>query len=361
MGNTCVRVDLRSLDCVVGGGGPCGRVDLFDQNRDDLDSGTMRIHVGREGLAQRSGDVLAPLAKNLFEGARIEITQDQAAGGFLDEGFGVRDRIHGLHGGIIGEAHTIQYADLGADTLKALAAGAAARDEIVRLARMRAFPQPVQRGGRNGFRVNAVVLVRCSLVDADRHRVNGSVFDRPQAAERPRHEQVQTRAQHGDRRAEALIDAPLPEIDELQSCQRPAQQRRCEDRRRDRGPQEFQRPAPRKVQSEMSAQQRARRPRPTRNDGGENAVRCGPCRRWRRWRQKHARECAHGQFERHEPRNADQHPFRPAQPDQACASAELDRTGSNQKQRRKQQQPPQCGCFRKLRRREGIHDALGHQ
>ena len=64
--------------------------------------------------------------------------------------------------------------------------------------------------------------------------------------------------EHGHRRAEALVDAALPEIDELQARQDPAQQRGAENRRQDGGAQELQGPAARKIQPEMSAQQVAR-------------------------------------------------------------------------------------------------------
>ena len=185
----------------------------------------------------------------------------------------------------VGEAHTIQYADLGAHTLKALPAGPAAGNQVVCLARVRALPQTVQRSRRRRLRLDALLdLLRRGRVDTDGHRVDGSVFDGAQAPERPGQQQVQAGAQHGDRRAEAFVDATLPEIDQLQPRQNPAQQRRPQHGRQNGRAQKPESPTARKVQSEVSLQQRAGRARTACDDGSKQAL--GDCRSVRRRRRR---------------------------------------------------------------------------
>ncbi len=272
-------------------------MNLLDEHGDDLDAGMVLVHVGSERVAQRPGHILAASTEHRIELARIEVAQYQPTRGLPDEGFGVRNRIDGLHGSGVGEAHTIQYADLGAHTLKALLAGPAAGNQVVCLARMRALPQTVQRSRRRGLRPHALLhLLRRGGIDADGHRVDGSVLDRAQAPERPGQQQVQPGTEHRDRRAEAFVDAALPEVDQLQARQNPAQQRRPQHGRQNGRAQKLESPAARKVQSEVSLQQRAGRARTACNDGGKQAF--GDRRRVRRRRRgkKHPRQRAYGQL-----------------------------------------------------------------
>ena len=99
LGNARVRVDLRSLHRVVSAGGTRRRMNLLDEHGHDLDPGMVLVHVGSERVAQRSGHVLAAGTEHRIQLARIEVAQYQPTRGLPDEGFGVRNRIDGLHGG----------------------------------------------------------------------------------------------------------------------------------------------------------------------------------------------------------------------------------------------------------------------
>ena len=116
------------------------------------------------------------------------------------------------------------------------------------MARVCGLPEPVQSYGRRFLGAERDLLGRgLVLIDANGERVDRAVLNGPQSAQRPRQKHVEARTEHRDRRAEALVDAALPEVDELQAAQAPAEQTRREHRGQDRGGQELQRPAAREV------------------------------------------------------------------------------------------------------------------
>ncbi len=227
---------------------------------------------------------------------------------------------------------------------------------------MRGLPQAVQACGRRLFGADLFGAVgRRGLIDANGDRVDGAEFHRAQPPERPGKQQMQAGPEHGNRCAEALVDAALSHLDELHPGQSPAKQRRAEHGRQYRGAQEGQRPAAREVQAEMGLQQSARRARATGDDAGENAVsdRPGVCRG--RCRQEQPRQRPDRQLQHHEHgRNRDD-PLRPVHPAEHRAASEFDAGAGREQYCRQQQQSAQRRCFGQLRRRESDHDAFADQ
>jgi len=102
-----VRVDLGRLHRVIRGRRACGRMDLFDQHRHDLDAGRVCVDVTLQPVAQRVGDVLAPRAEHGVERARVEELQHETVGDALHERGRIAHGVDGLERGVVGEPDAI--------------------------------------------------------------------------------------------------------------------------------------------------------------------------------------------------------------------------------------------------------------
>ena len=165
---------------------------------------------------------------------------------------GIRRLVDRLQCRGVGQTHAVQDADLGADALEALLAGARARHQILACPAWRALPQPIQSSWAARLPRRLVRSSDCAgWLHADGDCMDGAEFHRPQSTPAARAAADAGPGRYGYGRAEALIDAALPQLDELQPRQSPAKKRGAQQRRQYRGAQKGQRPAAREVETKM--------------------------------------------------------------------------------------------------------------